>query len=62
MDENSFGKGHLTHIVTASNERSFYTAYGDIFTYIVIALTLLVIIFSFFKKPEIETNLSPEDK
>ena len=61
MDENSFGKGHLTHIVTTSSKRSFYTLYGDIFTVLVIAMTLLGIIFAFFKKPEIEIDLRPED-
>jgi apolipoprotein N-acyltransferase len=47
-NKKNFGEGHLTHKITISEEKSFYTIHGDIFTYIVLALTILVIICAIF--------------
>jgi apolipoprotein N-acyltransferase len=48
-DNNSFGRGHLTHNVTVSGERTFYTSYGDVFMFLVLGVTLLVMVSLFFK-------------
>jgi apolipoprotein N-acyltransferase len=49
MDKESFGKGHLTQKITTSNKKTFYTVYGDIFTYIALVITVFVIILALFK-------------
>jgi apolipoprotein N-acyltransferase len=42
-NNNSFGRGYLTQEVTFSSEKTFYTLYGDVFMFIVLGVTLLVI-------------------
>jgi apolipoprotein N-acyltransferase len=48
-NKKNFGQGHLTQKITISEEKTFYTIYGDIFTYIVLTVTVFLIIFTFFR-------------
>ena len=45
-----FVEGYLTQEILLSHERTFYTRYGDIFVYIILVATLLVITLSIIIK------------
>jgi len=45
-----FVKGFLTQNILATQEKTFYTAYGDIFSYMSLIMAVFLIGFSFFKK------------
>jgi apolipoprotein N-acyltransferase len=45
-----FVSGFRVRDIPLSNKKTFYTVYGDIFTYVVIGITVLMILASFFKQ------------
>ena len=48
-EEEILRKGHLTWKIVISHEKTFYTVYGDIFVYIIIALAVLATAYALFK-------------
>lgn len=43
-----FVEGHLTQEIPLRNQKSFYTAYGDVFVYFVLGITAILIALSFW--------------
>ena len=42
--------GYLTQDISLSQEKTFYTIYGDVFVYLNIVIAVLMTILSFFRK------------
>jgi apolipoprotein N-acyltransferase len=48
-EKDIFVEGYLTQEVALSQEKTFYTTYGDIFVYITLMITIIIFILSFLK-------------
>jgi apolipoprotein N-acyltransferase len=47
-DKDIYVEGYLTREIIASKEKAFYTAYGDVFVYLCMLVTAVMLVFSFF--------------
>jgi apolipoprotein N-acyltransferase len=45
----TYVRGYLTHEITVSRERTFYTEYGDVFVYLCLFVSCFIVVISFFK-------------
>jgi apolipoprotein N-acyltransferase len=53
-----FVKGFLTQNILATQEKTFYTAYGDIFSYMSVIIAVFAIVFSIFAKSKKKGDIS----
>jgi apolipoprotein N-acyltransferase len=47
--KDTYVRGYLTREITVSKEKTFYTEYGDVFVYLCILVSCLMVVVSFFK-------------
>jgi len=46
-----FVRGYLTQDIPVTEQRTFYTMYGDVFAYVCIIVTIVMVVLSIFRKP-----------
>jgi apolipoprotein N-acyltransferase len=54
-----FVEGHLTQIIKVSNERTFYTQYGDAFTWGCLIVSIGFLMLAFFRKIRVTSMVKP---
>jgi apolipoprotein N-acyltransferase len=47
--KDTYVRGYLTQEITVSKERTFYTEYGEVFVYLCLMVSCLIVVLSFFK-------------